>query len=153
MDKEITTINTTISLTMKKILIILLSIICLTACDKMDTNGALDGNWQLTEWKDADGNIIADNHSGIYWTIKLNLIQIRQIYKSVNYLSYFSHTGDNLILTEVHITPLDELVQLPDSAIAHDYGVTGKGQFAIKRLTNDNLILENDEYTFNFRKW
>ena len=51
----------------------------LFSCDKLDENGAFDGNWQLTEWRDnATNHVLADRYTKrIYYAVKLNIIQMR----------------------------------------------------------------------------
>ncbi|MBQ0143001.1 MAG: lipocalin-like domain-containing protein, partial [Prevotellaceae bacterium] len=62
---------------MRQIQIYILSVIILAtffcvSCEKDDKNGELDGNWQLTEWKDTQGIIKADKSSSIFYTVKLD---------------------------------------------------------------------------------
>ena len=42
------------------------------SCAKMDDNGDLGGQWQLTEWRDkATGAIKATKETGIYYALQL----------------------------------------------------------------------------------
>ena len=139
---------------MKHSLTILLLLLTLFACDKMDENGKLDGNWQLTRWTDnATGETKADNISKIFYTVKLQLIQFSD--KSANdwpFIATFHHKGDSLILTNIyaHRANTDSIASASD---LQKYGVSNDGRFAINELTATRMILKNNANTLTFRKY
>lgn len=124
------------------------------SCDKLDKNGDLDGNWQLTEWRDnASDSIIISNQKALYYTVKLDLMQFMLIGDNHRpCISYFKHYNDSLIITQAFQTKSNS-----DSLVSIDYlkkyGVSQDGKFAIKCLNRNNLILRNADNTLTFRKY
>ena len=129
-------------------------VVALVSCDKMDCNGKLDGNWQLTEWRDiVSGDVVADNTSGIFYTVKLELIQFKSNAAGYYpYLAYFDHKGDSLIIGDVfhNQANTDSLVTLGDLA---QFGDDGSGRFLIRDLSSDRLVLTNRQNRLTFRKY
>ena len=139
---------------MKKIIIpIFLMILVVIGCDKMDCNGKLDGNWQLTEWREiATGVVTADNTSGIYYTVKLELMQFRNPISGDRYLAYFDRKGDSLIIGDVFLNKgsYDSIVPI---SVLGKYGDDGSGRFLIRDLSSDRLVLTNRQNRLTFRKY
>lgn len=139
---------------MKNIIIILLATVCLTSCNKNDENGYLDGNWQLVSWEDNTSHTIiaTNNTTKIYYTIKLDILQIRNINDSYDtfFLSYFHYTTDSLFVGKTFLRPYDKEVKLDSLG---KYGCTTDGKFAIKTLTKNQLVLLNTKYLLTFRKY
>lgn len=136
----------------------LLLAICIIAssimsCDKMDENGMLDGNWQMTEWRTTNGNtVVATNHTlRLYYTVKLNLLKF-QIFgaESTYVLAYFNHTNDSLIITQAFARPYDDNLPLDSLAI---YGCPADGRFRINRLNHNTLVLQSQDAILSFRKY
>lgn len=132
----------------------ILILLCLLACDKMDDNGKLDGNWQLTRWTDnATGEVKADNSSKIFYTVKLQLIQFAdQSSDDWPFIATFSHKGDSLILTNIyaHRANTDSIASATD---LQRFGVSSDGRFAINELTGSRMTLRNSTNTLTFRKY
>lgn len=139
---------------MKRNAIIILILLLLTACDKTDVNGDLDGNWQLTLWVDRQtGDTVATNHSRrIYYTVKYNILQTRDLDKAYDtfHLSEFHYTQDSLFVDRTFHRPFDTEEPL-DSLV--QYGCTPDGKFAITTLTGKRLVLSNDRNELTFRKY
>ena len=137
-----------------KILILLASLFLLQSCDKTDVNGNLDGNWQLTKWVDKEtGATIATNESRrLYYTVKYNILQMRDMSKSYDtfHLSYFHYTSDSLFIDQTFHRPFDTEEPL-DSLV--QYGCTPDGKFAIVTLTGSSLVLSNSKNELTFRKY
>lgn len=137
-----------------KILLLLLPLILLQSCDKTDVNGDLDGNWQLTKWVDKEtGSTIATNESRrLYYTVKYNILQMRDMNKSYDtfHLSYFHYTSDSLFIDQTFHRPFDTEESL-DSLV--QYGCTPDGKFAIVTLTGSRLVLSNSKNELTFRKY
>lgn len=122
------------------------------SCDKMDCNGQLDGNWQLTRWEDRNsGSIMADNYTGIYYCVKLNLIKISYLQGDKRtFLTRFSHRNDSLFIGEVYMAPFDEIVSCDSLA---ECGVEPDGKFRIEVLNSTRMILSNPRSILTFRKY
>ena len=126
----------------------------LSSCDKLDENGAFDGNWQLTEWRDnATNHVLADRYTKrIYYAVKLNIIQMRDYSKPYDtwHLSYFHRSNDSLYIDKVYHRPFDREEPVDSLAL---YGCAPEGRYAFIKLTHDDMILRNSLYTLTFRKY
>ena len=126
----------------------------LSSCDKLDENGAFDGNWQMTEWRDnATNHVLADRYTKrIYYAVKLNIIQMRDYSKPYDtwHLSYFHRSNDSLYIDKVYHRPFDREEPVDSLAL---YGCAPEGRYAFIKLTHDDMILRNSLYTLTFRKY
>lgn len=139
--------------TLSYTLLLTLYLVLFTACDrKTDENGDLDGMWQLTEWRDrATGQVIKTNNDHIYYCVQLKLIKFQYGgHGSSYYLSYFTHTPNDLVIGKTVYWPDDE--ERPLSELA-PYGVPHDGRFHIDVLTGDRMQLSTDNNTLVFRKY
>ena len=132
-------------------------ILLFISCDsKWDQNGDLYGMWQLTEWRDASNDIKATKADGIYYCVQLNLLKLRKTSQSEYYLSYFTHTGDSLLIgrtvkwPQESNWPADTTCALTDLA---PLGVPTDGKFHIDVLNNDCMVLSSTQGTVSFRKY
>lgn len=127
--------------------------VCVMSCDKTDENGLLDGNWQMTEWRTADGStIIATNHTlHLYYTVKLNLLKLQIYGEEPTYvLAYFRHTADSLIVTQAFSRPYDDNLPIDSLSI---YGCPPDGRFRITALNHSTLMLQSQDAILSFRKY
>lgn len=124
------------------------------SCDRMDKNGDLEGNWQMTAWvSKATGDTIADKTSRLFYTVKLELIQFQQKYNpDFPCLAYFEHNGDELILGRVYQNKAnsDSLVSM---SYLKNFGVSEDGRFHVDYLTDEHLTLSNVDNVLYFRKY
>ena len=142
------------------LIIILLS---LTSCDKVDKNGDLDGMWQC------------QNYSGIiengkpYLSVQLDLLNIR--YADYNIYARFEHNGNTLRIYNAYSalndidTPFSEANEFGDENQTHAlfcsgflYSFLGTNELGeatlnIKSLTSKQMILEVGEKELFFRKY
>lgn len=138
------------------LILILLSLMFLfQSCDKMDKNGDLDGHWQMTDWRNnADNSVVADKSSQLFYTIQLELIQIRYKTKEkYGCVALFEHRNDSLILTKAFQQKANTDSLLQDMSTLKKYGVSADGRFKIVSLSSDHMTLKNDEYTLKFLKY
>ena len=136
------------------------------SCAKMDDNGDLGGQWQLTEWRDkATGAIKATNETGIYYAFQLELMQMRRIDKGYYYLARFYNRGDSLLLGDIYSWG-KELAETEGGVgngttekkaepaeLTDDFGVSPDGKFAIETLNSSTLVLSNEQVRLKFRKY
>lgn len=135
------------------ICLLLFTVVFLVSCNKMDENGALDGNWQMTEWRSASGDsIVATNESlHLYYTVKLNLLKFQIFSRPSTYVhTYFRHTGDSLIVTQAFSRPFDDVVPF-DSLSA--YGCPPDGRFHVDHLSHSTMVLSSSMGRMQFRKF
>ncbi|MCI6823646.1 MAG: lipocalin-like domain-containing protein [Bacteroidales bacterium] len=136
------------------------------SCAKMDDNGDLGGQWQLTEWRDkATGEIKATNETGIYYAFQLDLMQFRRIDKGYYYLARFYNRGDSLLLGDIYswgkeLAETEEGVgngtmekKAAPAELTEDFGVSPDGKFAIETLNSSTLVLSNGQALLKFRKY
>lgn len=146
-------------LRMKRIILLYITLLAATiglvSCDKKDINGDLDGQWQLVRWENkADGNVVKDGPTYIYWTVKLQLIQIYDktpsaAANSINSFCEFQVKGDSLVLTQAYKRPDDSKIPFSD---LQQYGVPSNGRLKIESMDSRNLVLSSTENKLYFRK-
>lgn len=125
------------------------------SCDKKDVNGDLDGQWQIVRWENkADGSVVKDGPTYIYWTVKLQLIQIYDKGRpasnpSINAFCEFQVKGDSLIMKQAYKRPDDSKIPFTD---LQSYGVPSNGRMKIESMDSHNLILSSAENKIYFRK-
>ena len=140
---------------MKRHTIYSILILCVTwlfaSCENMrDDNGDLGGTWQLLEWRDSQGQLLASKEDLIFYSIRKELLRVRIHDGSDYYHTYFQHTKDSLVLyypvsyMKDSVVPLSELQR---------YGVPADGRFHIDLLNNKHLMLSSDEGKLSFRKY
>ena len=145
----------------RTLLIVLLSLLLSTACDKLPRNGALDGQWQLVRLNHTD--VTAQR---IYWAVQLDLIQLRSprvapttsVPYSGGVILRFVRRADSLFVEtgflmdrdhgrDLHIGPRHPADL---SALGVD---TLPAHFAIRHLSSSRLVLTRGNQTLEFRKW
>ncbi len=123
------------------------------ACEiKRDTNGELGGMWQLTLWTDAQGDTVATNKNAIYYHFQQKLMKLERMdgKGTGQYLLYFTHEPNNLIISNAYARPYDTPVEL--STLQH-YGIPQDGHFHIDALNDSRMQLSSVEGTMSFRKY
>ena len=134
-------------------LVLLLSAMLCSCENKRDHNGDLGGMWQLTEWRDAQNQVVKDKYSRIFYSVQLQLIRLRDYHDVGDYYQcYFRHTPDSLVIYRPTLySAKDSLVSIGDLA---RYGVPADGGFRILVLNSDHMVLTSaDTLTLTFRKY
>lgn len=149
------------------ILIALLSLLLLpAACDKAPENGALDGQWRLTEihtktLPTAPGynQVTVKRNAHVYWNVQLRLIQFTSDEPDNPFngsaFARFTYVGDRLSLDQLYISThgRDSLVTDPASKAFESIGIRGNATtYRIARLTSTQLILCSDLDSLVLRK-
>ena len=142
------------------LIIILLS---LTSCDKVDKNGDLDGMWQCQNYSATIEN------GKPYLSVQLDLLNIR--YADYNIYARFEHNGNTLRIYNAYSalndidTPFSEANEFGDENQTHAlfcsgflYSFLGTNELGeatlnIKSLTSKQMILEVGEKELIFRKY
>ena len=139
-----------------KCLAMLAVVLCpaLLSCEnKRDHNGDLGGMWQLLEWRDAQGQVVKDKYSRIFYSVQLQLIRLRDHNDHGDYYQcYFRHTPDSLVIYRPTLySAKDSLVDMSHLA---RFGVPSDGAFRIQVLNSDRMVLTSaDTLTLVFRKY
>ncbi len=137
------------------ILALVAAVLSMSSCNKKDCNGDLDGMWQLTEWRGADGTVKATKQDMIYYSFQLQMCSflksgdsdfyMRALLKvspeQITIYNPFDYVGDS------H----DEVRPMSVLAVA---GVPEDGIFRIETLTGSQMLLKtNDGELLSFRKY
>lgn len=138
---------------MKRLLPLLLIyiMVSVSSCGKLEDNGDFAGAWQLTSWQDKTADtLVTDNSSRIYLYVSRELIRLQNLNEQQYYLCTFHRASDSLYLDQVFASPYDSIVSY-DALSA--YGVSPTGRFHINTLTDDRLVLENEQSVLSYRKY
>lgn len=127
-------------------LILYLTLLFLTGCDKLDCNDGLDGQWQMLEWKSADGEIVANKEAKIYYCFQLQMMMFQKLSAPSTYVFSSFHNQQ----TSIRIyDPIKYKGDGHDLILSMDtlkqYGVPSDGLMKIDRLFNDTLVLSSNE--------
>ncbi len=137
------------------IILSLSSLFFLAACDKMECNDGLDGQWQMTEWKSPEGELIAGKEMKLYYSFQLQMMMFQRLsYPSSTLMTSFENRRSDIRIYDPikyqgaghdSILPMDTLSQ---------FGVPLDGIMKVERLTGSTLVLSSDESgTLTFRKY
>ena len=127
-------------------LILYLTLLFLYGCDKLDCNDGLDGQWQMLEWKSADGEIVANKEAKIYYCFQLQMMMFQKLSAPSTYVFSSFHNQQ----TSIRIyDPIKYKGDGHDLILSMDtlkqYGVPSDGLMKIDRLSNDTLVLSSNE--------
>ncbi len=132
---------------MKRILYfiaILPFIMGISSCEKKDCNGDLDGMWQLVEWTDPEGTVVATKDDMMFYSFQLQMMRFdRTAAPTFFCMSSFENQGDRIrVYRPITIDPEnsghDKIYEMSYLA---PVGVPEDGVMHIDRLTPDELIL------------
>lgn len=127
-------------------LILYLTLLFLSGCDKLDCNDGLDGQWQMLEWKSADGEVVANKDAKIYYCFQLQMMMFQKLSAPSTYVFSSFHNQQ----TSIRIyDPIKYKGDGHDLILSMDtlkqYGVPSDGLMKIDRLSNDTLVLSSNE--------
>ncbi len=143
---------------MKQILyfiVLLLFTSGIASCNKRDCNGDLDGMWQLVEWKDPDGAVVATKEDMIFYSVQLQMMNFKKLTPAeLNYNSSFRKTDDGIQVYD----PIRYIGgghdQIMDMSVLNPVGVPADGIMKIEGLTSQDLILSSQaKGVLKFRKY
>lgn len=143
---------------MKQILyfiVLLLFTSGIASCNKRDCNGDLDGMWQLVEWKDPEGTVVATKEDMIFYSVQLQMMNFKKLTPAeLNYNSSFRKTDDGIQVYD----PIRYIGgghdQIMDMSVLNPVGVPADGIMKIEGLTSQDLILSSQaKGVLKFRKY
>ena len=133
-----------------KSLFILYIAIGLSSCGDVDTNGDLDGMWQLMEIEAEDGSVSEEKENRKYYSVQQNLISLRHIGGS-GYLCRFQYTNDSLIISVI-MKENANIVSIKRRLVELGFTDTTE-RFAIEHLTKKKMILKSTNNRLTLRKF
>lgn len=134
------------------ILIILLAGALATSCESYQINGNLDGFWQVKSIENKQTGEVTHCKGDIYYSFQRELILISYVSPNIptgqmkeNYVAYFSHEQDSIIMTDFRIyidknAPLAPISKLEKFGLYDIYNT-----FFIEKLNRSSLILNSDK--------
>ena len=143
---------------MKKILyfiVLLLFTSVIASCNKRDCNGDLDGMWQLVEWKDPEGVVVATKEDMIFYSVQLQMMNFKKLTPpEFNYNSSFRKLDDGIQVYD----PIQYIGgghdQIMDMSVLGPVGVPADGIIKIEGLTSQDLVLSSpSKGILKFRKY
>ena len=127
-------------------LILYLTLLFLSGCDKLDCNDGLDGQRQMLERKSVYGQIVANKEAKIYYCFQLQMMMFQKLSAPSTYVFSSFHNQQ----TSIRIyDPIKYKGDGHDLILSMDtlkqYGVPSDGLMKIDRLSNDTLVLSSNE--------
>lgn len=144
--------------------------IAFVACDKLPSNGDLDGMWHLQKVTKLDASPMLEEDVStkkFYWNFQLNLLMINslgevmyedkasglQIYKA---FARFEHSGNQLNVNKIylHMDVRDSLITDSHTTMFERYGIMGNADsFYVERLDHKWMVLVSNSRRLQFRKF
>lgn len=140
----------------------------LCCCDKLPTNGELDGQWQLMQIEEkgetSEGGTstsYSTKEQRIYWAFQLDLLNIYTQLGNLNghtpnTVGRFQHANGKLELPEfyIHFHNRDSLLTDPNTTALEHTGIRGnRASFQVELLNSKSMILSSDYNRLTFRKF
>lgn len=131
-------------------------LMAMTGCNKWDCNGDLDGMWQLTEWRDKDGNVMATKQDMIFYSFQLQMASFR---RQTSKVQSFIRTSMEASPEQIRIYDPIEYVgnghdEIQPMSVLSTYGVPEDGILLIQVLTGSTMELKtNGQDVLTFRKY
>lgn len=136
-------------------LLLAVTSIIISSCDKKDCNGDLDGMWQLTLWTSPAGDTVATKENMIFYSVQLQMMKFQKTsYPEFSMMSSFENFGSSIRIYD----PIVYKGGGHDSIYSMDtlgcIGVPLDGIMKIDSLTGDRLVLSSiSEGRLHFRKY
>lgn len=61
---------------LKGLIFFIISFLCIVSCDKVEIGNPFRGQWQIIEWTDATGLVVATNEAQMYYSFQLGVISL-----------------------------------------------------------------------------
>lgn len=135
-----------------KVSVIFFLILALVLCisckeDKREMDNPLAGQWQMTEWVDATGTIVATNEAQMYYSFQLGIISFQHVRGQAPLLL---HARYETSASQLYISKPFEYAgnghdkELPMSILSQ-FGVPADGVFLIEEQTSTKMVLRSNE--------
>lgn len=136
-------------------MLVAVAMAAVTGCNKWDCNGDLDGMWQMTEWRDKDGNVKATKQDMIFYSFQLQMASFRK----QSGKQFFIRTSMKASPEQIQIyDPIqyvgnghDEIQPMSQLEVV---GVPEDGILRVEVLTGGTMVLKTSkEDVLTFRKY
>lgn len=127
----------------------------ITSCNKWDCNGDLDGMWQMTEWRDKDGAVVATKEDMIFYSFQLQMACFRKQSGEYFYIRTMLEASPERIRIydpAEYVGNRHEVVR--PMSILSVVGVPEDGVMWVQTLTGNTMVLKtNTQDVLTFRKY
>ena len=137
---------------MKKAILILVTTLALSACDKVYINGDLDGMWRLESVVYPDSTAMPDQ---IFYSFQRHLVQVSKhdgTELPKRFLGSLDYRGTTLSMSNFQRFPLEEYPATTEM-LKEFHLYSDSTAFNVITLDEERLILENGELIYTLRKW
>lgn len=142
-----------------KALVILITTFMIS-CESYLIHGDLDGFWQVANLENKETGVITDYNGDVYYSFQRELVLVTYILPhrpqgqiKENYIAYFTHQGDSIVMTDFRIYLDKEAKQAPLSKLEKFGLYSTHNAFHIDILDKSSLILDSDKARITLRKY
>lgn len=140
-------------------LLALLIIILISSCESYQIHGNLDGFWQVTSIENKQTGEITHCKGDTYYSFQRELVLISYVSPNIptglmkeNYIAYFSHENDSIIMTDFRIYIDKNAPQAPISKLEKFGLYEIYNKFQIEKLCKNDLVLNTDKVRIVMKK-
>ena len=125
------------------------------SCDSKRDTSELYGMWQLIQWRDADGQVVATKEDRIFYSFQLQMARFTRLTPPQIEIRTFCNQEQNAIKI---YDPFVYLGNEHDSVVSMDklryVGVPSNGEMKVVSLSSGSLVLATEAAdTLTFRKY
>lgn len=137
----------------------LLIVAIASSCESYQIHGDLDGFWQVTSIENKQTGDIIHCNGDTYYSFQRELVLISYVSPNIptglmkeNYIAYFSHGNDSIIMTDFRIYIDKEATQVPLPKL-EKFGLYDIfNRFQIEKLNKNDLVLNTDKVRIAMKK-
>ena len=137
----------------------LLIIFLISSCESYQIHGELDGFWQVTSIENKQTGEITHCKGDTYYSFQRELVLISYVSPNIptglmkeNYIAYFSHEQDSIIMTDFRIYIDKNAPQAPISELEKFGLYEIYNKFQIEKLCKNDLVLNTDKVRIVMKK-
>ena len=137
----------------------LLIIFLISSCESYQIHGDLDGFWQVTSIENKQTGEITHCKGDTYYSFQRELVLISYVSPNIptgltkeNYIAYFSHEQDSIIMTDFRIYIDKNAPQAPISKLEKFGLYEIYNKFQIEKLCKNDLVLNTDKVRIVMKK-
>ncbi|MBQ8899552.1 MAG: lipocalin-like domain-containing protein [Akkermansia sp.] len=137
---------------MKKAILILVTTLALSACDKVYINGDLDGMWRLESVVYPDSTAMPDQ---TFYSFQRHLVQVSRhdgTELPKRFLGILDYRGETLSMSKFYSFPQEKYPATTDM-LKEFHLYNDSTVFQILTLDDNQLIMASGERTYTLHKW
>lgn len=138
----------------------LLIIFLISSCESYQIHGDLDGFWQVTSIENKQTGEITHCKGDTYYSFQRELVLISYVSPNIptgqmkeNYIAYFSHENDSIIMTDFRRSYVDKDEPVTLSKL-EKFGLYDTfNKFQVEKLNKKNLVLNSSKTRITLQKY